>query len=468
LGIRVQSHAEGGEGVDVARHHVGTLAVLAAAAIAMATPVSAATLVEVMAAAYNNNPTLNAARAELRATDEGVPQARSGYRPTVFGSADAAVNYTDSEFGSTGTTYPRGVGISVEQPLFLGFRTKNSVKAAETSVLAGREVLRDTEQSVLLDAVTAFMDVAQAQAILSLRSQNLEFLREQVRAANDRLSVGEGTRTDVAQTNARLSAGLYEYSAAAATLSAANARYQAVIGRPPDTIGAVKSVDGLLPRTLDQAIAKGRDNHPAILAADYNIDIASFNVKVIEGEFLPRVTIEGDVTHRNGSTSGATDSATILGRVTVPIYQAGEPAARARAAKETLGQRRIELDSTRDLVRQNIVAFWSSLDAAKAQIRSADATVEAQQLVLSGVIEERNVGQRTTLDVLDAQADLLLAREAQVVARRERVVAAYSLLATVGDLSATKLGLAVAVYNPKEHMRQVRDKWGGLRTPDGR
>jgi outer membrane protein len=452
----------------LARHRVKTLAIIAAAAVASATPVSAATLAEVLAAAYANNPTLNAARAELRATDEGVPQARSGYRPTVFGSADAAATYTDSAVTGTSTTYPRGVGLSVEQPIFLGFRTKNSVKGAESAVLAGREVLRDTEQAVLLDAVTAFMDVAQAQAILSLRSQNLEFLREQVRAANDRLNVGEGTRTDVAQTNARLSAGLYEYSAAAATVTSAGARYQAVIGRPPDTIGAVKSVDALLPRTLDEAIAKGRDNHPAILAAGFNIDVSSFNVKVIEGEFLPRITIEGDATHRNGGSGGATDSASIVGRVTVPIYQAGEPDARARAAKETLGQRRIELDLTRDQVRQNVVAFWSALEAAKAQIRSADATVEAQQLVLSGVIEERNVGQRTTLDVLDAQADLLVAREAQVVARRERVVAAYSLLASVGNLSASKLGLAVAAYNPKEHYRQVRDKWGGLRTPDGR
>lgn len=445
-----------------------TAPALLVAAMAWSTPASAATLAEVLAAAYNNNPTLNAARAELRAIDEGVPQARSGYRPTLFGSADAAVTTTESEFGGSSTTYPRGVGLSVEQPIFLGFRTNNSVKAAESSVLAGREVLRETEQNVLLDAVTVFMDIAQAQAILSLRSQNLEFLREQVRAANDRLSVGEGTRTDVAQTNARLSAGLFEYSAAAATLTSTNARYQAVIGRPPDTIGAVKSVDALLPRTLDEAIARGRENHPAILASAFNIDVASFNVKVIEGEFLPRVTLEGDLSHRNGDPSGVTDSASILGRVTVPIYQAGEPAARARAAKETLGQRRIELDFARDQVRQNVVAFWSSLEAAKAQIRSADAAVEAQQLALSGIIEERNVGQRTTLDVLDAQADLLVAREAQVVARRERVVAAYSLLAAVGDLSAAKLSLAVTAYNPKEHYLQVRDRWGGLRTPDGR
>lgn len=440
------------------------MALAVGVAASFALPASAATLAEALASAYSDNPELNAARAGLRATDESVPQAKSGYRPSVFGSADASV----SDSSTAGTTYPRGVGIKIEQQLFAGFRTKNSVKGAESSVLAGRESLRNTEQNVLLDAATAFMDVAQAQAILSLRSQNLEFLREQVRAANDRLTVGEGTRTDVAQTNARLSAGLYEYSAAAATLASANATYQLVIGRAPDTIGAVKSVDALLPPTLDAALALAHSRHPAILAAGLNIDTASFNVKVIEGEFLPSIRIEGDVSHRDGTALGPVDSASVLGTLTVPIYQAGEPDARARAAKETLGQRRIEHDFTRDQVRQAVVASWSSLEASKAQIISADAGVAAQQLVLSGVIEERNVGQRTTLDVLDAQSDLLLAREAQVTARRDRVVSAYSLLASVGGLGAANLGLTVAIYQPKEHYRQVRDKWGGLRTPDGR
>lgn len=450
------------------QYRVGMLMFLAAAAFAWSSPASAATLIEVLAAAYANNPTLNAARAELRATDEGVPRARSGYRPKVTGTADAGVTHSESAASGSSTTYPRGVGISVEQSLFLGFRTNNAVKAAESLVLAGRETLRNAEQSVFLDAVTSFMDVAEAQAILSLRSQNLEFLREQVRAANDRLSVGEGTRTDVAQTNARLSAGLFAYSSASADLAAANATYQQVIGRAPDSIGAVKSVDALLPRTLDQAIAKGRSDHPSILAAFYNIDVASFNVKQIEGEFLPSAVLEGSASHRDGGSGGHTESASIVGKLSIPIYQQGGPAARARGAKETLSQRRIQHDIALDAVRQEVVANWSSLEAAKAQIRSADAAVEAQQLVLSGVIEERNVGQRTTLDVLDSQQDLIDARIAQVSARRNRVVTAYALLASVGGLSAAQLGLPVAIYDPKEHLRQVRDKWGGLRAPDGR
>ena len=180
-------------------------------------------------------------------------------------------------------------------------------------------------------------------------------------------------------------------------------------------------------------------------------------------------SLEGDISHRDESGGAEhVDSASIVGRLSVPIYQAGEPDARARAAKETLGQRRIEHDLARDQVRQAAVAAWSQLEAARAQIEAADAQVAAQQLVLSGVIEERNVGQRTTLDVLDGQQDLIDARESQVTARRNRVVAAYSVLATIGGLSATTLGLSVAIYDAKEHHRQVRDKWGGLRTPDGR
>jgi outer membrane protein len=446
------------------RRRLLAMALAVGVAMSFATSASAMTLAEAMAAAYSNNPVLNAARASLRATDEGVPQALSGYRPVIVGSASAGV--TDSSIG--GTSRPREVAIGIEQPLFRGFRTKNSVKMAEASVQAGRESLRTTEQEVLLDAVTAFMDVAQAQAILSLRSQNLEFLREQVRAANDRLNVGEGTRTDVAQTNSSLSEGLYQYSAAVANLASANATYQLVIGRAPDKIGAVKSVDALLPPSLEAAIEMARGKHPAILTASLNIDIAAFNVKVIEGEFLPSISLEGTASHSDGGSTGPVDSASIVGTLTVPIYQAGEPDARARAAKETLGQRRIEHDYARDQVRQAVVANWSALDAAKAQITSADAAVGAQQLVLGGVIEERNVGQRTTLDVLNSQADLLLTREAQVVARRNRVVSAYALLASVGGLSASNLGLSVAIYQPKEHYRQVRDKWGGLRTPDGR
>jgi outer membrane protein len=424
---------------------------------------SAETLAEALASAYANNPTLNAQRASLRATDEGVPQALSGYRPSI--SAGASIGATTS---NNRTFYPRGVSLTIEQPLFLGHRTTNGVKIAETAVLAGREVLRNAEQSTLLQAAQAFMNLVQAQAILNLTRENLDFLGEQVRAANDRLNVGEGTRTDVAQTTARQSAGQANYNAAVAQLNTAIAVYEQVIGHRPKNLGAAKPIDHLLSRTLNAALADAMTSHPAILAAGYNIDISEFNVKVTEGALLPTLSVSGTLSHDAGTAQGSGSSASALARLSVPIYQGGEVASQVRQAKETLGQRRIELDAARDEVRQAVISAWGALDAARAQIRAAQAQVEAENLVLSGVIEEQKVGQQTTLDVLNAQQELLNARVSQVTAQHDRVIASYTLLAAIGMLNAERLGLAVPSYDPTHHYVQVRDKWGGLRTPDGR
>jgi outer membrane protein len=443
------------------------MALAVVASLLISAPASAESLTEALAAAYRDNPNLNAQRASLRATDEGVPQALSGYRPTVSGSASAGWQ----DVSGVGTFYPRMISLTVQQPIFLGFRTTNSVKMAETAVLAGREILRNTEQTTLLDAVTAYMNVILAQALVSIRAQNIDFLTEQVRAARDRLNVGEGTRTDVAQTEAALQLGRSTYSAAIAQLSAARATYQQVIGHAPKNLGKLRSIDKLLPKSAEAGIATGRARHPAILAAAYNIDIASFNVRVLEGQLLPSVTLDGTLSRtidQQGPGTGRVDSASVMARLNVPIYQGGLPSAQVRQAKETLGQRRIEQDAARDQVRQAIVATWGSLEAAKAQIAATNAQVSAEQLVLSGVIEERKVGQRTTLDVLTAQQDLLDARVLQVTAQRDRVVAAFSLLAAIGGLDAVNLGLPVQRYEPTAHYEQVRDKWFGLRTPDGR
>lgn len=424
---------------------------------------SAETLADALASAYANNPTLNAQRASLRATDEGVPQALSGYRPTVSGGASIGATTSGGR-----SIYPRGVSLTIEQPLFLGHRTTNGVKIAETAVLAGREALRNAEQSTLLQAAQAFMNLVQAQAILNLTRENLDFLGEQVRAANDRLNVGEGTRTDVAQTTARQSAGQAEYNAAVAQLNTAIAVYEQVIGHRPKSLGTAKPIDHLLSRTLNAALADAMTSHPAILAAGYNIDISEFNVKVTEGALLPTLSVSGTLSHDSGTAQGSTNSASAVARLSVPIYQGGEVASQVRQAKETLGQRRIELDAARDEVRQAVISAWGALDAARAQIRAAEAQVRAEQLVLSGVIEEQKVGQQTTLDVLNAQQELLNARVAQVTAQHDRVIASYTLLAAIGMLNAERLSLKVAPYDPTHHYVQVRDKWGGLRTPDGR
>ena len=449
----------------------------AVALVLAASPASSETMASALAAAYSDNPDLNAARAQLRAIDEDVPKALSGYRPRLTASVDVGAQTTrqrlpgqDSMSPWSKGVMPRSYTLSVEQPIFLGFRTTNGVKLAQTAVKSAREQLKVIEANVLLDAVTAFMDVIRAQVVVNLTAQNIEFLREQLRAAEDRLEVGEGTRTDVAQTNAQLQGGMSDYAQAVADLNRAIATYIQVIGRRPANLGGYNGIERLLPRSLDAGLETALSSHPAIVGALYNIDVASYNVRIAEGATLPTVALSGSVSRRDdqGLNDTTSDLAQVSGRLTVPIYQGGEAAANVRQFKETLGQRRIELDSTRAQVRQALVASWGQLDAARAQVTAAESQVSAQQLVLAGVIEERRVGQRTTLDVLNAQQDLLDARVLLVNAQYSKVVGAYTVLAAYGKLDAKTLGLAVNVYDPAAHYDAVRDKWGGLRTPDGR
>jgi outer membrane protein len=432
---------------------------------ASAQTVGVESLTQALQSAYINNPTLNAQRAALRSTDEGVPQALSGFRPSITGAANVGVT---SSGGST--FYPSGLSVTIEQPLYLGNRTINGVNIAETAVLAGREALRATEQSTLLQAAQAFMNLVQAQALVNLRRENIDFLGQQVKAAQDRLNVGEGIRTDVAQTEARQAAGQADLNSAIAQLNTAIATYEQVIGHRPKSLGAAKPVDALLPKSLNAALADAMTSHPSILASGYNIDIAEFNVKVSEGALLPTLSVSGTLSHSQNANGGGTssDSASAVARLSVPIYQGGEAASKVRQSKESLGQRRIELDAARDQVRQAVISAWGTLDAARAQIRAADSQVQAENLLLSGIIEQQKVGQQTTLDVLNAQQEQLTARVSQISAQHDRVIASYSLLAAIGMLNAEKLGLDVPVYDPVQHYTQVRDKWGGLRTPDGR
>jgi len=427
------------------------------------TAVGVETLAQALASAYENNPTLNAQRADLRATDEDVPQALAGFRPKVSASGQI-----EAISGSSYT--PGSVSLSVEQPIYSGGRTVNGVNIAETSVLAGREALRNTEQTTLLDAAEAFMNVVEDQALVNLRRENVDFLSQQGKAAQDRLNVGEGTKTDVAQANASIASGQADLNTAIANLNTAVAVYEQVIGHRPKSLGVAKPIDNLLSKTLNGALADAMTAHPQILEAGYNIDVAEYNVKVAEGSLLPTVSLTGTLTHAEGSGSASQNgnSATAVAQLSVPIFQGGEAASKVRQVKESLSERRIQLDAARDAVREAVISAWGSLDAARAQIRAADAQVTASNLALSGIIEEQKVGQATLLDVLNSQQTLLNGRVAQVTAQHDRVIASYALLAAIGGLNAEKLSLAVTAYDPTLHYTQVRDQWGGLRTPDGR
>ncbi|WP_319773895.1 TolC family outer membrane protein [Breoghania sp.] len=438
----------------------------------MAGGVQAQSISEALAMAYSNNPSLNAARATLRATDENVPQALSGWRPQIF--ANASASHTSSSSVPLGQSYynTSTVGVQIQQAVFRGFRTVNGTRQAEALVRAQRASLVSTEQSVLLSAAQAYMNVIRDTAIVSLNRSNIKFLSEQVRAAKDRFEVGEGTRTDIAQSDARLAGARSQLNLALANLNADRAVFRQIVGVEPGRIVPNTNIRSMLPPSLKSALAEGEGRHPDIVAAQFNIDAAGYNVKVVEGNLLPTVTVEGNLQRQWNPSSSVnidhTDSATILGRVSVPLYQGGLVSSQVRQAKEQLGNARILLDAARDSVRAAIVAAWGSYEAAEASVTAANSQVQAAQLALNGVIEEQRVGQQTTLDVLNAQNELIDAKSALVSAQRESVVAAFSLVAAVGRLTAEDLNLNVAAYDPKEHYEAVRDKWFGLRTPDGR
>jgi len=360
---------------------------------------------------------------------------------------------------SDGTSYPRSYSVSIDQPLFRGFRTVNSVEAAKANVEAGREDLRDTAQRVLLDGVTQYMNVLRDQSIVRLRENNVEFLTEQLQATRDRFEVGEVTKTDVAQAQARRAEAISDLNLARANLKTSRAAYERVIGFPPRNLKTPPPVDRLLPPTLEEALQVGEMRNPQILAALFRVKAAEFDTKTVKGELLPELRLQAsyEKSFDPGFRTEEQDTTTVTGRLTVPIYQAGEVSARVRQAQDTELQRRQDVDQARRVVRADVVSAWGQVVAARAALVSDRASVEANRIALDGVRAEEQVGQRTVLDVLDAEQELLDSQVSLVTSRRDLVVASYTLLAAIGRLTPTDLDLPTENYDPDKHYREVKD-----------
>jgi outer membrane protein len=323
---------------------------------------------------------------------------------------------------------------------------------------------------VLLDSATAYMNLLRDEAILALNRSNVEVLTEQLKQTRDRFNVGEVTRTDVAQAESRLAQGRSQLLVAQSNYVTSVANYRRVIGVDPGKLAPGTPVDRFSPGALPQAISAGEQLSPSVLAAAYGVDVAELGVKVSEGALYPNLAVAATASRNYDPAYNVNKQtlAAVVGTLTVPLYQGGSEFSSIRQSKETLGQQRLNLDVNRDQARETVVQSWGQLDAAKAEIESTTAQVNAAEIALNGVREEARVGQRTTLDVLNAQQELVNARVALVTAQHDRVVASYTLLASVGGLSMQKLGLNVTIYDPQVHYQQVRDAWIGVRTPDGR
>lgn len=453
---------------------------LSAAAVALCcflpAQANAESIRDALAAAYKYNPRLDAERARLRATDEEVARANSGYRPTITGNAE--VNHIDQStrgpifnqgkqvgIATNRETFdPRGYSVNLVQPIFSGFRTQSQVEEAEATVRAGRETLKGVEQSVLLEAVTAYMDVVRDQAILKLRENNVTVLSRELKAAQDRFSVGEVTRTDVAQAQARRAGAVSALDLARANLKTSRANFERTVGHPPSNLVDQQPHAKLVPKSLNEAIAVATRENPNVIAALYREQSSRYTVDRIRGELLPEVRLEAEYERFKDPSPGTYDreAGRVTGRLTVPLYTNGEVEARVRQAKQNHVANLQVIEQARSESQQFVVAAWAQLEAAKAQLISDNSQVEANRTALNGVREEERVGQRTLLDVLNAEQELLNAEVNLVGTKRNVVVASYNLLSAIGKLTVVDMGVTKVAYDPEAHYLEVRRQWRGI------
>jgi TolC family type I secretion outer membrane protein len=459
---------------DTTKHALRSagLAALSAflAAVSPLSPAVADTFREALGSAYLNNPTLQSRRAELRATDENVPQALSGWRPTVQATGSAGVNRVDRNI-TTGAgqpagaqnRYPRTVDLSIVQPLYRGGRTTASVERAENEVLAARANLLVAEQDILLEAGTAYMNVLRDTAVVELNINNERVIQRQLEATRDRFEVGEVTRTDVSQAEARLALAIADRRLAEGELEASRAAYERIIGNPPQNLEQPPPVLDL-PESKSAAIDSAARGSHSVAAAVFQHRAAEKTVRTIEGELLPTVNVRGRAAHDRDviARDGRQNTYALMAELNVPLYQAGAVSSRVRQAKQLASQRLVQIEGARRAAAEDAARSWEGVLTTRARIESLETSIAAQEVALEGVEQEALVGTRTVLDVLDAEQELLDARVNLVRARRDEIVASLGLAQAIGRLTADALDLGVPRYDFEAYYREVRGKWFGL------
>lgn len=425
---------------------------------------SAETIASALAKAYIGNPQLKADQARQRATDEQVPQAKSGWRPTVTTNTEVGKTYQDNSIAGKSDFLTRSFIISLSQPVFDGFLSENALRSAEATVRSGNQSLLAVEQEVLLNGATAFMNVIRDREIVNYRRKAADNFQEQVRAAKARFDVGEVTRTDVSQARARASEAKADLAVAIGNLRTSAANYIRVIGDKPGRLKFPR-LSPRVPKSLRQAILTAGDTNPQILAAAYNEEAAAADIGVRKSDLLPKLNFEAQyqINNSSSSTVGRTEAGIIQGTLSVPIYQSGTVYSQIREAKQTASQRKLEVLDAHRQVREQVVSAWHLLKAATATIAAARDAVAANRVALDGVRQEAQVGTRTTLDVLDAQNELVNSQVALANALRDRIVAGYQLVAAIGHMTAADLRLSVNIYDPSLNLDDVRDKAFGAR-----
>lgn len=451
---------------------VSSLAVFALVGFFTA-PASAQAIEDALAKAYLNNPTLLSTRAGLRSTDESVPQALSDWRPTVevTGSIGATVvdSSTSTETDRRQSRRPKDLGVSLTQPLFRGGRTLAATSGAENDIRAARARLLETEQNILLQAATAYLNVYRDQAVLRLNQNNEEVLQRQLEATRDRFEVGEITRTDVHQAEARLARSKADRIQSAGDLETSRANYLNIVGEPaPVTLTLPERVSDL-PDSAEEAVRIAVVNNPGVIAAEFDRRASMDNVDEVWGELLPEVDVTASSTRelQTSTENSLRTTHEVTLNLTIPIYQQGSVYSRLRQARQDAAESTLLIDTERRDAAEAGTQAYESHVTARAQVDAFQTQIEASIVALEGVQREAAVGSRTVLDILDAEQELLDSRVSHVRSERDELVAAYELMSALGRLTAKDLGLTVDLYDPREHYNEVRDKWFGGTSSGG-
>src|SRR6516225_628275 len=433
------------------RFLMGFAAAAGLAAISVATPAQAQTLTAALAEAYNTNPQLLAQRALLRSTDEQVPQALSFWRPTV--NFTGQVGYSTASFQTAFPTPPTNrlhiqtrpdlVQLQAAQPIYRGGRTVAQTRQAITTVESTRAQTLAVETTVFQAVAMAYLDVVRDQALLEVDRNNVNVLREQLEATQDRFRVGEVTRTDVAQ-----------------------AEYVRAVGRPPGRLTLPRERP-VLPATLEEAESLAATSNFNVISAVYAELAARDNIDVVRGQLLPQISLVGSLSRASDPSvtqkGDLLNQAQITAQLTMPLYEGGAIYSQTRQAEQTVGQRRSQVDDARRLAVQTANQFWATLQAARASIASFAAAVRAAQIALAGVQQQALVGTSTTLDVLIQNQQLLTTQSQLITAQHDAALAEFNVAAAVGRLIAPELKLPVKLYDMEQHYKEVRDKWIGFR-----
>jgi outer membrane protein len=429
--------------------------------------VRAQSLIEALSSTYNSNPDLLAARAVLRQTDETLSQAVSNWRPKVTLSAEYNKIEYDGITAQGVPVFTRALNgqitlLQMTQPLFRGGKTVADTKTAQANIQAQRFVVSSTEQQVMLSSIQSYADLVQDTGIVAVRQNNVRVLVEQLDATRQRFRVGELTITDVSQAEARLEQAKADLVQAQAQVRIDEAAFQHQIGMRPSKLGDLPLI-GALPASEEECVALAMDSSPQPTAAQHRIVAANYGVNSATSALLPQVNLVGFAQMQKDQLV-PNDQYWQYGvrlQATVPIYQNGSEWSAIRQAKELVGQRRAELDSARRTAAETVIRAWRQLDAARSRVISFEAQVKANGVALNGVREEANVGSRTTLDVLNAEQELLNSQVNLLQARHDTQVNYYGVLSGIGRLTARTLGLPVEYYDEERYYKDVGSRWIG-------